>query len=446
MVTLHGHFIKMKNKKDAILIIILVIILAIILFSYPKPQLSPPCGDCTPWINGTCGATGCQPLEIKQGRTCTGELPHPQEVIFDEEEFPLRSPINPACIKRCVPAPDFCNHPPGIPFDESPQNNSENTSRSITLSWNSTDSDNGTITYDIYFGNETILEEFSLDHSENSIELADLDPNSTYLWQVIAKDDYNQTEGPIWRFTTGDPIIVIPPNPPGGGSGDDDDDDETCTEDELNCIDGSIMICEDNKWVLEEACQNGCIFDECIILENETTIEIKISTNTDSNEIYQTNQLDFSILLESSKNQARITLTCALEDLEKNKISTTEETLTINLENDLQRQLPVPEILPSGEYILSCEVTHEGKTIATKKTITFLKDRPIEEPKAINIWSLIIYSILFLLLLAIIIIFIKKKRKTKKGGKKVGNRSSKTTKATRRKHKKSRKRNKNVLR
>jgi hypothetical protein len=435
----------MKNKKDVILITIIIIILAIIIFSYPKPQLSPPCGDCTPWINGTCGGVGCQPLEMKQGRDCTGELPIPTEVIFEGEEFPpLLSPINPACVKRCIPMPEFCNHPPEIPFNETPEDESTEVLISTILYWNSTDPDGATITYDIYFGNETILEGISLDQEENFIELTNLDPETLYLWQIIAKDEYNETESPIWRFTTEDEVIENPPNPPHHGD-DDDDEDEICTEEELDCINGSLMICENNEWAIEESCENGCQFNKCITVdESEDTItNIEISTNT--NEIFETQELDFTIALEASKDQAEITLRCSLEDLDKNKISEFEETLTVNLEADLERQLPVPEILPSGEYTISCDVTYKGEIISSKKTILYTKYIQIEEPKVINLSTLFFSIVSFLLLLAIIIIFIKKKKKTKKGGKKIGNRSSKTTKATRRKHKKNSRRNKNVL-
>jgi hypothetical protein len=432
----------MKNKKDVIIVSIIVLIIAIVLFSAPRPQLSPPCGECTPWVNGSCGATGCEPLELKQGRTCTGELPIPTEVLHEQEDPPLLSPpINPLCVKRCVPMPELCNTPPEIPINESPQNDSTNISTTPILFWNSTDQDNGTIIYDVYFGNETILEEISADQIENYLPLDDLDSNSLYLWQIVAKDEYNETPSPIWRFITGEFIEEPPENPPGDDDSGDDDDDETCIEEELDCIVNTLMVCENNEWIIREICQNGCQNNQCILVQDdETTLGIVVTSNGDINK-----EVNFNILLESSKSRVEVLLECSLEDLDNNKINTMQETIIIDLETNIEWKLSIPDVLPSGEYILNCELTYKGQTISSTETIA-LHRKSNEEPKTLNIIPIIIYFLLFLLLLTIIIIFIKKKRKQKRGGKKLGNRSSKPTKTTRRKHKKSSRRNKNVQR
>ena len=42
----------------------------------------------------------------------------------------------------------------------------------------------------------------SNDQSETSYDPGTLDYEITYYWQIIASDEYNITEGPIWSFTT----------------------------------------------------------------------------------------------------------------------------------------------------------------------------------------------------------------------------------------------------
>jgi hypothetical protein len=74
-------------------------------------QKSGPCGDCGEWVDAGCGGT-CAEGEMKQTRSCTGELPDVEEVPFGDD-FPLNSPrysignAPPGCEKRCI-GTDFC--------------------------------------------------------------------------------------------------------------------------------------------------------------------------------------------------------------------------------------------------------------------------------------------------------------------------------------------------
>lgn len=76
------------------------------------------------------------------------------------------------------------------------------------------------IVYDVYFGKDpNTLELVSGDINESSCDPTP-DPNETlngntmYYWQVVAKNDCNQTQGPVWSFTTVDrpPIANASPN------------------------------------------------------------------------------------------------------------------------------------------------------------------------------------------------------------------------------------------
>ena len=100
------------------------------------------------------------------------------------------------------------NQAPNAPHDPTPYDNMDNVATVLLfLVWECDDPDDDTLTYDIYFG---------LD--ENNLELIGsvyhdwifpfykydtLDYQTSYYWQVIAKDDHNhQTASDIWTFTT----------------------------------------------------------------------------------------------------------------------------------------------------------------------------------------------------------------------------------------------------
>jgi len=72
------------------------------------------------------------------------------------------------------------------------------------LIWECSDPDGHTLTYDVYLeaNNPTPNVLVSNDQSETSYDPGTLDYEITYYWQIIASDEYNITEGPIWSFTT----------------------------------------------------------------------------------------------------------------------------------------------------------------------------------------------------------------------------------------------------
>lgn len=129
MVTLHGHFIKMKITKTEVLISILVLVALISLISLkPEPQYSINCGECTEWVDDGCGLGECEEDEMKQSRTCTGDIFSDENPAMHDPWDPLTSPqyslgeVPPECIKRCIPMPEICT--PSVPENpvEEPQN------------------------------------------------------------------------------------------------------------------------------------------------------------------------------------------------------------------------------------------------------------------------------------------------------------------------------------
>ncbi|MBI9039675.1 MAG: hypothetical protein JEY97_16210 [Bacteroidales bacterium] len=116
---------------------------------------------------------------------------------------------------RCLTV-DFMpvNQAPDQPSSPNPMDESENQSIEVDLSWTCTDPDGDPLTYDIYFGTETIPALLVSGQTETTYDPGILDYYTEYFWKIIAHDDHcNITEGPVWSFSTegipwscGDPI------------------------------------------------------------------------------------------------------------------------------------------------------------------------------------------------------------------------------------------------
>jgi hypothetical protein len=88
--------------------------------------------------------------------------------------------------------------PPSKPSNPSPADGATNQPTSLTLSWSSS----GATKYDLYFGTNSNPPLKASDLTSNQYSVSNLSPGTTYYWKVVAKNDYGQTEGDVWRFTT----------------------------------------------------------------------------------------------------------------------------------------------------------------------------------------------------------------------------------------------------
>ena len=208
-----------------------------------------------------------------------------------------------------------------------------------------------------------------------------------------------------------------------------------CTNNEESCQENILVICLNKEWQVVQVCENGCENNACI---EEPLFDIKVSLNENSENIYVEDKVEFSIVLYNfgTLNPVDVFLQCSLEDFEKNKLDFFEETLAVDLQTSIKRNLKFPEETQKGEYILSCYLTYKEETISSSELINILEKPHEEHPKGVINFNLILYLIISLVLIITIIIFINKRKKTKAWRKKIGNRKHRSTKTTSRKHKK----------
>jgi len=107
---------------------------------------------------------------------------------------------------------DLPNQPPYEPSDPIPAKGEVNISLDADLGWTGGDPDGDNVTYDVYLGTNTTPDLVSTNQTETTYDPGILDENTTYFWQIIAKDDYNLTnQSDLWNFTT---KHNTPPNQP----------------------------------------------------------------------------------------------------------------------------------------------------------------------------------------------------------------------------------------
>jgi len=97
------------------------------------------------------------------------------------------------------------NKAPHPPYDPDPQNGAVDQPRSLDLAWMGSDPDVGdTLIYDVYFGDaDALISLVSSDQGDTTYALEDLEYNTTYHWQIIAKDSEGMiANSPVWSFIT----------------------------------------------------------------------------------------------------------------------------------------------------------------------------------------------------------------------------------------------------
>jgi uncharacterized protein (TIGR02145 family) len=112
---------------------------------------------------------------------------------------------------RCISNREFPNLPPSMPSDPNPVNGADEQSNSTVLSWQCSDPENEVLTYDIFFDTINPPAQIATGQSGTSYDPGELQPGNIYYWKIIAHDYLNQTDGPVWNFTT---TTNLPPEKP----------------------------------------------------------------------------------------------------------------------------------------------------------------------------------------------------------------------------------------
>lgn len=112
-------------------------------------------------------------------------------------------------------------NPPNKPNTPDPANRSTGVSISADLSWNCSDPDNDTLTYDVYFGTTSPPKKIVTNQSKTSYDPGIMNYTIKYYWQIIAWDNHSETSiGPQWEFTTetnvNTPPVFGTPSPANG--------------------------------------------------------------------------------------------------------------------------------------------------------------------------------------------------------------------------------------
>jgi len=93
---------------------------------------------------------------------------------------------------------------PGLASNPSPETDALEVRADVILSW---DEGINTVSYDVYFGSVN-PPPFVVNQSQSSFNPSDLDPLTTYYWQVNSVNSESTTIGDVWTFTTIEPNLA----------------------------------------------------------------------------------------------------------------------------------------------------------------------------------------------------------------------------------------------
>jgi hypothetical protein len=100
------------------------------------------------------------------------------------------------------------NHSPYIPGSPTPPDGDTISTVQPTLSWSGGDPDpTDTVTYDVFLSTTNPPSVVAFDIVGSAYQTVQLDYDTTYYWNVLAKDGTFSAESPVWNFTT--PIAAV---------------------------------------------------------------------------------------------------------------------------------------------------------------------------------------------------------------------------------------------
>jgi len=93
------------------------------------------------------------------------------------------------------------NHAPVKPYSPSPSNGATNQPTQVTLSWSCYDEDGDDIRYNVYIGTSPSNMSHLISTHQTSQSFT-AEAGKTYYWYVEARDDFEETTGNTWSFST----------------------------------------------------------------------------------------------------------------------------------------------------------------------------------------------------------------------------------------------------
>ncbi|MCF7809641.1 leucine-rich repeat domain-containing protein [bacterium] len=105
------------------------------------------------------------------------------------------------------------NRTPAEATNPFPVDSSEIDDFGITLSWDCSDPDEDSLTYDVYLSDSPYLNVISSNQRDKFYKPDTLKSNRTYYWKIACKDgDAREVVGPVWCFRTPNLIPAVPSN------------------------------------------------------------------------------------------------------------------------------------------------------------------------------------------------------------------------------------------
>lgn len=102
--------------------------------------------------------------------------------------------------------------PPPAPHDPSPADNATTSSINVQLRWNTTNNDGDR--YDVYFGTANPpTTKIGSSLMSTQCSPGPLNYSTTYYWRVVAHNQFDSTQGPVWSFRVDPPRPSIPSTP-----------------------------------------------------------------------------------------------------------------------------------------------------------------------------------------------------------------------------------------
>ncbi len=157
------------------------------------------------------------------------------------------------------------NNPPNTPGDPEPEDGATEVDIEADLSWNCSDPDGDSLTYNVYFeANDPTPDELvSENQTGTTYDPGAMNYNTHYYWQIEAWDNNGaSTLGPVWDFTT----MSEPNNPPYTPSDPDPEDGAT-----------NVNVDADLSWTGGDPDPGDTVVYDVYLEANDSTPDMKVA-------------------------------------------------------------------------------------------------------------------------------------------------------------------------